>query len=64
VPHSLTAEQKHIRMRLSQRHLQRFKRDKNNRRFITMDETWVYHYDSESKQETKEWTEPGTSAPK
>jgi len=66
VPHSLTGEQKHIRMRLSQQHLQRFKRNKKDfvRRFITMDETWVYHHDPESKLEAKEWTEVGTLAPK
>ena len=53
VPHSLTMEQKHIRMRLSQQHLERFKKDEMDfvRRFITMDETWVYHHDPESKQE-------------
>jgi len=35
VPYSLTVEQKHIRMRLSQQHLQRFKRNKKDfvRRF-------------------------------
>ncbi|XP_076182871.1 histone-lysine N-methyltransferase SETMAR-like [Ptiloglossa arizonensis] len=35
-------EQKHIRMRLSQRHLERFKKDKKDfmRRFIIKDETW------------------------
>lgn len=66
VPHSLTMEQKRDRVRLSQQHLRRFKMDKKDfvRRFITMDETWVYHYDPESKQESKEWCEPGTSAPK
>lgn len=66
VPHSLTMEQKHIRMRLSRQHLERFKRNKKDfvRRFITMDETWIYHHDPKSKQEAKEWCEPGTSAPK
>ena len=34
------------------------------RRFITMDETWVYHHDPESKQEAKEWCEPGCSTSK
>ena len=64
MPHLLTMEQKHIRMRLSQ-HLERFKKDKKDfvRRFITMDEIWVYHHDPESKQEAKEWCEAG-SAPK
>lgn len=66
VPHSLTMQQKHIRMRLCQQHLERFRKDKKDfvRRFITMDETWVYHHDPESKQEAKEWYEPGSSAPK
>lgn len=66
LPHSLTMEQKHIRMRLCQQHLERFKKNKSDfiRRFITMDETWVYHHDPESKQEAKEWCEPGSSAPK
>ena len=59
-------EQKHIRMRLSQQHLERFKKDEVDlvRRFITMDETRVYHHDPESKQEAKEWCEPGCSASK
>ena len=66
VPHSLTMKQKRIRMQLSQQHLERFRQDKKDfvRRFITMDEIWVYHYDPESKQEAKEWCEPGTLAPK
>ncbi|XP_035211229.1 uncharacterized protein LOC118185474 [Stegodyphus dumicola] len=65
VPHSLTMEQKHIRMRLLQ-HLERFKKNKSGfiHLFITMDEAWVYHHDPESKQEAKEWCEPGSSAPK
>ena len=59
-------EQKHIRMRLSQQHLERFKKDKVDfvRRFSTMDETWVYQHDPESKQEAKELCEPGCSASK
>lgn len=66
VPHSLTMEQKHIRMRLSEQHLERFRKNKVDflRRFVTMDETWVYHHDPKSKQEAKEWCEPGCSAPK
>ncbi|UYV66482.1 hypothetical protein LAZ67_4001840 [Cordylochernes scorpioides] len=29
-----------------------------------MDETWVYHYTSETKQQSKLWVEAGVSAPK
>ncbi|XP_035206121.1 uncharacterized protein LOC118181154, partial [Stegodyphus dumicola] len=47
VPHSLTMKQTHIRRRLCQQYLVRFKKNKSDfiRRFITMDETWVYHHD-------------------
>jgi len=31
---------------------------------ITMDETWIHHYTPESKQQSKQWTEAGCSAPK
>jgi len=34
------------------------------RRFVTMDETWIHHYTLESKQQSKQWTETGCSAPK
>ena len=34
------------------------------RRFITTDETWIHHYTPESKQESKQWTKAGCSAPK
>jgi hypothetical protein len=34
------------------------------RQFITMDETWIHHYTPESKQQSKQWTEAGYSAPK
>jgi histone-lysine N-methyltransferase SETMAR len=29
-----------------------------------MDETWIHHYTPESKQQSKQWTEVGCSAPK
>jgi len=55
VPHSLTMEQKHTRARLSRQHLKLFRKNKVDfvRRLITMDETWVYHHDPQSKQEAK-----------
>jgi len=34
------------------------------RRFITMDETWVHHFTPETKEQSKQWTEKGESAPK
>ncbi|XP_023241076.1 histone-lysine N-methyltransferase SETMAR-like isoform X2 [Centruroides sculpturatus] len=32
--------------------------------FITMDETWVHHFTLETKEQSKQWTERGESAPK
>jgi hypothetical protein len=29
-----------------------------------LDETWIHHYTPESKQQSKQWTEAGCSAPK
>jgi hypothetical protein len=29
-----------------------------------MDEIWIHHYTRESKQQSKQWTEAGCSAPK
>jgi hypothetical protein len=34
------------------------------RRFITMDKTLVHHFTPETKEQSKQWTERGESAPK
>ena len=34
------------------------------RQFITMDETWEQHFIPETKEQSKQWTERGESAPK
>lgn len=66
VPHFLNCDQKRLRVNLSKEHLELFQKNKKDflRRFVTMDETWVYHYDPKLRQQTSEWTEPGCSAPK
>ena len=60
----LTTDQK--RMKISEQCLQRFNKNKTDlvRRFITMGETWIHHYTPESKQQSKQWTKAGCSAPK
>jgi histone-lysine N-methyltransferase SETMAR len=65
VPRLLTADQKRIRMKISEQCLERFNKNKTDfvRRFITMDETWIHHY-TESRQQSKQWIEAGCSAPK
>ena len=51
-PKYLTAEQKRQRCQSSEQHLEFFRRDRNNflSQLVTMDETWLYHYDPETKQ--------------
>lgn len=41
----------------------RFVADPDNfkQRLVTRDETWVYHYDSEMKQQSMQWMEIGQS---
>ena len=31
---------------------------------MTMDETWVHHFQPESKEQSKQWKHQGSSAPK
>jgi len=33
-------------------------------RLVTMDETWLYHYDPETKQQSMEWRHSGLTCPK
>jgi hypothetical protein len=66
VPRLLTADQKRTRVKICEQCLERLNKNKTDflRRFITMDETWIHHYTPESKQQPKQWTEAGCSAPK
>jgi transposase len=66
VPHLLTADQKCTRMKISEQCLEHFNKNKTDFvcRFIAIDDTWIHHYTAESKQQSKQWTEAGCSAPK
>jgi len=46
--------------------LEFFRRDPNDflSRLVTMDETWLYHYDPETKQQSVEWRHSGSPRPK
>jgi len=46
--------------------LEFFRRDPNDflSRLVTMDETWLYHYDPETKQQSMEWRYSGSPRPK
>jgi hypothetical protein len=56
VPCLLTADQKRTRLKISERCLERFNKNRTDfvHRFITMDETWIHHYTPESKQQSKQ----------
>jgi len=56
VPKCLNADQKRQRCQSSEQILELFRYDPNDflSRLVTMDETWLYHYDPETKQQSVE----------
>jgi len=61
----LNADQKPQRCRSSEQLLECFRRDPNDflSRLVTMDETWLYHYDPETKQQSTKWWHRGSPRP-
>lgn len=66
VPRMLTDEQKKKRVDLSRANLAKFQADQENflSRFVTMDETWIHHFDPETKQQSMTWKRPSSPTPK
>jgi len=66
VPKCLNADQRHQRCQSSEKSLEFFRRDPDDflSRLVTMDETWVYHFDPETKQKAMEWRHNGSPRPK
>ena len=66
VPRLLIMEQKQQRVDDSESCLSLFTRNKQDflRRYVTMDETWIHHFTSESKRQSAEWRAAGESRPK
>jgi len=62
VPKYLKADQKRQRCQSSEKNWNFFRRDPNDflSRLVTMDETWLYHYDPETKQQSMEWWHSGS----
>jgi len=58
----LKADQKRQRCQSSGQLLEFFQRDPNYflSRLVTMDETWLYRYDPEAKQQSMEWRHSGS----
>jgi [histone H3]-lysine36 N-dimethyltransferase SETMAR len=66
VPRLLTIDHKRMRVDVSKECLSLLSHNSKDfwRRFVTVDETWIHHYTPESKQQSKQWTGSGESAPK
>jgi len=66
VPKCLNVDQKRQRCQSSEQLLQFLRRDPNDflSRLGTMDETWLYHYEPEIKQQSIEWRHSGSIRPK
>lgn len=66
VPRMLTPDQKLARLETSRTLLARFQTDRADffKRFVTQDETWVHHFEPESKLQSKQWKHPGSPPPK
>jgi len=62
----LNADEKRQWCQSSEQLLEFFWRDPNDflSRLVTMDETWLYHYDLETKQQLMEWQHRGSPHPK
>jgi len=67
VPKCLNADEKRQRCQSSAEHLRNFfgamQMIPCRPQLATMDETWLYHYDPESKQQSMEWRHSGSPLP-
>ncbi|XP_052822777.1 uncharacterized protein LOC128247386 [Octopus bimaculoides] len=66
VPRELTVEHKRKRLGVCQRSLNRYnkKGEEFLCRIVTGDETWIHHYEVESKRQSMKWENPGLPATK
>jgi len=66
VPKYLKADQQRQRCQSFEQYLEFFRRDPNDflSRLVIMDETCLYHYDPETKQQSMEWWHSGSPRPK
>ena len=66
VPKCPNADQKHQWCQSSEQHLAFFRRDPNDSLswLVTMDETWLYFYDPETKQQSMKWRYSGSTPSK
>ena len=62
----LNADPKRQRCQSSEQILEFFRRDTNDflSRLVIMDDTWLYHYNPETKQQSMGWRHSGSPRPK
>ena len=62
----LTAEQKERRVEIAEDFIRKFERqgDAFLNNIITVDDTWVYYYEPESKTQSSIWKHPSSPPPK
>ena len=65
IPHLLSPEQKDARVKWCRQMLRRFNEGRSNEvtEIVTGDETWVYSFEPESKQQSAQWTPAGGAPP-
>jgi histone-lysine N-methyltransferase SETMAR len=65
VPKCLNADQKRQVCQSSEKILEFFRRDPNDflSQDVTLDETWLYHYKQETKQQSMEWRHSSSPGP-
>ena len=65
IPKLLTTEQKDLHSEIAQDDLEMVSDDENVlKKVITGDESWVYGYDPETKQQSSQWKRPDDPRPK
>ncbi|GFT38234.1 histone-lysine n-methyltransferase setmar-like protein [Trichonephila clavipes] len=65
IPKLLSDQQKNLRLEIAQDNLEMINSDENFlKKIITGDETWVYGYDPETKQQSSQWKFPSEPRPK
>jgi [histone H3]-lysine36 N-dimethyltransferase SETMAR len=66
VPRMLTTDQQHDRLKTCRQLLERFSANREDFifRYVTVDETWVHHFDPETKQQSMAWKHKESPPPK
>ena len=66
VPKELTEECKRRRLDVCSRHLAHYREEGDNflQQIVTGDETWIHHYEPESKRQSMQWKHPSSSVAK